>query len=319
MKADQEYFKFLNTILEKGNKKEDRTGVGTISHFGYQMRFDLKDGFPLITTKKVPFNLIKSELLWFIKGDTNIKFLLEHKNNIWNEWAFKKWIESDRYKGPDMTNFGIRSQEDEEFNKLYLEQMKIFKEKILTDEEFSKEFGELGNIYGKQWRSWGKRDGGTIDQFKDAINQLKNNPDSRRIIISAWNPEDVASEDTSLPPCHNMFQLYVANGKLSCQLYQRSGDGFLGICFNIASYALLIYLLAKECGLDVGEFIHTIGDAHIYSNHMDQVTEQLFRTPFESLELVLNYENKSIFDLTVDDIELKNYQSHSAIKAPVAV
>jgi thymidylate synthase len=317
MKADLEYFKLVNTILEKGNVKEDRTGVGTSSYFGYQMRFDLKDGFPLLTTKYVPFNLIKSELLWFIKGDTNIKFLLEHKNNIWNEWAFKKWIESDKYDGPDMKNFGIRVEKDEEFKKLYLEQMKIFKNKILTDENFSKEFGELGNVYGKQWRSWGKRDGGTIDQLKDVIGQLKNNPDSRRIIVTAWSPEDIPN--SLLPPCHNMWQLYVANGKLSCQLYQRSGDTFLGISFNIASYALLIHLLAKECGLEVGEFIHTIGDAHIYSNHMDQVAEQLAREPFESPELVLNYENKSIFDLTVDDIELKNYQSHKAIKAPVAV
>jgi thymidylate synthase len=317
MKADQEYFKMVNTILEKGNVKEDRTGVGTTSYFGYQMRFDLKDGFPLLNTKKVPFNLIKSELLWFIKGDTNIKFLLEHKNNIWNEWAFKNWIESDQYEGPDMKNFGIRMENDEEFKKIYLEQMKIFKEKILTDEEFSKEFGELGDVYGKQWRSWETTNGGTIDQLKGVINQIKSSPDSRRMIVTAWNPESI--ESALLPPCHNMFQFYVANGKLSCQLYQRSADSFLGIPFNIASYALLVHLLAKECGLEVGEFIHTIGDAHIYSNHMEQVAEQLSREPFESPQLVLNYENKSIFDLTVDDIELKDYKSHSAIKAPVAV
>lgn len=217
--CDKTYLELCKYILENGVKKDDRTGTGTTSIFGYQMRFDLQEGFPLLTTKKVPFKLIASELLWFIKGDTNIRYLLQNNNNIWNEWAFEKWIESDDYTGPDMTNFGLRSQQDEEFNLIYQEKMAEFKERILTNEQFSDKYGELGNVYGKQWRNWKTSLGETIDQLKNVIETIKTNPDSRRLIVSAWNPEDVPS--MALPPCHSLFQFYVVDGKLSCQLYQR--------------------------------------------------------------------------------------------------
>ena len=236
--ADKEYLNLCKTILENGITKDDRTGVGTKSIFGYQMKFDLNKGFPLLTTKKINFNLVWSELLWFIKGDTNIKFLLENKNNIWNEWAFKKWIESEEYTGPDMTDFGHR---------------------VLKD--------------------------------KDTM---------------------------ALPPCHTMFQFYVSDGKLSCQLYQRSADVFLGVPFNIASYSLLTILIAKECGLEVGEFVHTLGDAHIYVNHFEQVKEQMSRDAFKLPSLRLN-EFDSIFNLEISDVELIDYESHPFIKAPIAV
>jgi len=308
----------LKYVLEHGTKKEDRTGTGTISTFGYQMRFDLSDGFPLLTTKRVPFKLIASELIWFIQGDTNIRYLLQHNNNIWNEWAFKKWVESTSYTGPDMTNFGLRSQTDADFAKDYTEQMALFKQRILADDVFAAEFGELGNVYGKQWREWKTTQGDTIDQLKDVIATIKNNPDSRRLIVSAWNPEDVP-RNMALPPCHTMFQFYVTNGKLSCQLYQRSGDIFLGIPFNIASYALLTHLIAHECGLEVGEFIHTLGDAHIYTNHLEQIDLQLSREPRSLPVLKLNPDKKSIFDFTVEDLAIENYEPHPSIKAPVAV
>ena len=288
--ADKEYLKLCNHILENGIEKEDRTGVGTKSIFGYQMKFNLSEGFPLLTTKKVNFNLVWSELLWFIKGDTNIKFLLENKNNIWNEWAFKKWIESDEYTGPDMTDFGHRT---------------------LVDEEFSKKFGDLGNVYGKQWRDFNG-----IDQLKNVVEQIKTNPSSRRLIVSSWNPAEV--DTMALPPCHSLFQFYVNDGKLSCQLYQRSGDVFLGVPFNIASYSLLTILIAKECGLEVGEFVHTLGDAHIYKNHFDQVKEQMSRTPYSLPELKVK-DFESIFDLKIEDVEIVNYESHPFIKAPIAV
>ncbi|WP_129044902.1 thymidylate synthase [Companilactobacillus metriopterae] len=316
MNEDQ-YLTLLRSVLETGDTKTDRTGTGTISKFGYQMRFDLNESFPILTTKKVPFGLIKSELLWFLHGDTNIKYLLEHKNHIWDEWAFKKYVESSDYTGPDMTDFGIRSQKDPIFAEEYHNQMNLFDEKILNDDSFAKKYGDLGFVYGAQWRHWQKRDGGFIDQIANVIDQIKKTPDSRRLIVSAWNPEDVPT--MALPPCHSLFQFYVNNGKLSCQLYQRSGDLFLGIPFNIASYALLTHLIARECELQVGEFVHTIGDAHIYSNHIEQVKEQLSRTP-SSLkpQLKINSE-KSIFDLDVTDIELVNYDPQPAIKAVVAV
>lgn len=218
------YLDMLKHVLETGNQKGDRTGTGTISVFGYQMRFNLNEGFPLLTTKRVPFRLIASELLWFIKGDTNIRYLLQHNNNIWNEWAFKKWVESDEYSGPDMTNFGHRSLEDEGFNKLYQAEMENFKQRILEDDEFAKKYGELGNVYGKQWRKWETSNGETVDQLKSIIDSIKNNPNSRRHILSAWNPEDNfghSSNSAALPPCHTLFQFYVADDKLSCQLYQR--------------------------------------------------------------------------------------------------
>lgn len=315
--VEEPYLQLIRDILEKGHEKSDRTGTGTKSLFGYQMRFNLAEGFPLLTTKKVPFGLIKSELLWFLRGDTNIRFLLEHNNHIWDEWAFKNWVESDEYHGPDMTNFGLRAQEDDNFNKVYQDEKKKFCQKIVEDQEFANKFGNLGDVYGAQWRHWQTRNGETIDQIKDVIETIKNNPDSRRMIVTAWNPEDVSL--SALPPCHTLFQFYVNDGKLSCQLYQRSADVFLGVPFNIASYALLTHMIARETGLEVGEFVHTLGDAHIYLNHLDQVNEQLQRKPNDAPTLWLNPEKKNIMDFEMEDIKVKNYHSHSAIKAPVAV
>lgn len=311
------YLDLLQYILDHGVKKDDRTGTGTISIFGYQMRFDLSKGFPLLTTKRIPFRLIASELLWFIKGDTNIRYLLEHNNHIWDEWAFKKWVESDEYDGPDMTDFGLRAAKDEEFAKVLEEQMKIFNEKVLSDDEFAKKFGELGPVYGKQWRSWPSGNGETIDQLKNVIEQIKKNPNSRRLIVSAWNPAEV--EEMALPPCHTLFQFYVAEGKLSCQLYQRSADVFLGVPFNIASYALLTHLIAHECGLEVGEFVHSLGDTHIYLNHIEQVKEQLSREPRALPTLKINPEKTSVFDIALEDLSIEGYDPHPTIKAPVAV
>lgn len=253
---DKAYHDLCKRVLEEGENKDDRTGTGTISIFGHQMRFDLSEGFPLLTTKKVSFKLIATELLWFIKGDTNIRYLLQYKNNIWNEWAFKKWIESNEYDGPDMTDFGRRSLVDDEFNEQYKAQLAIFKDKILNDDEFMIKYGDLGNVYGKQWRDWKDQDGNRFDQLKTLIENIKQNPNSRRHIISAWNPTEI--DTMALPPCHTLFQFYVKDGKLSCQLYQRSADIFLGVPFNIASYSLLTHLIAKECGLEVGEFVHTL-------------------------------------------------------------
>jgi thymidylate synthase len=318
MNGEQQYLQLLRDVLDKGSRKEDRTGTGTISTFGYQMRFDLSQGFPLITTKRVAFRLVASELLWFIKGDTNIRYLLQHNNNIWNEWAFKKWVESDDYHGPDMTDFGLRSQSDEAFAALYQEQMGVFKARILEDDVFAEQFGELGNVYGKQWRDWRTSRGDSVDQLRDVVEAIKKTPDSRRLIVSAWNPEDVPT-NMALPPCHTMFQFYVSEGKLSCQLYQRSGDIFLGVPFNIASYALLTHLIAHECGLEPGEFIHTLGDAHIYLNHLEQIQEQLTREPKPLPKLVLEPGKTSLFEMELEDIKLENYEPHPGIKAPVAV
>lgn len=315
--GEQAYLNLCNYILENGYKREDRTHTGTYSVFGYQMRFDLSEGFPLLTTKRVPFRLVASELLWFIKGDTNIKYLLENNNNIWNEWAFDKWIKSSEYNGPDMENFGIRSQKDPDFNEAYQAQMKIFKEQILNDDDFAKKYGDLGSVYGKQWRKWKTSSNETIDQLREVIDSIKQNPNSRRHIVSAWNPEDIPN--MALPPCHTLFQFYVADGKLSCQLYQRSGDVFLGVPFNIASYALLTHLIAKECNLEVGEFVHTLGDAHIYSNHVEQVKKQLSREPRKLPKLILNNEKESIFDYEITDMSIEGYNPHPSIKAPIAV
>jgi thymidylate synthase len=263
----QQYLNLLQHILNNGAKKTDRTGTGTVSCFGYQMRFDLNDGFPLVTTKKLHLKSIIHELLWFLKGETNIAYLKENGVKIWDEWA---------------------------------------------DEN-----GELGPVYGKQWRSWGGANGETIDQITDVINQIKKNPDSRRLIVSAWNVADLPK--MALMPCHAFFQFYVAEGKLSCQLYQRSADVFLGVPFNIASYALLTMMIAQVCVLELGEFIHTFGDVHIYNNHMEQVNLQLSRKPFPLPTMKLNTEVKNIFDFKFEDFTLENYQFHPAIKAPVAV
>ncbi|HWC55336.1 MAG TPA: thymidylate synthase [Chitinophagaceae bacterium] len=263
----QQYLSLLQHILDNGVEKNDRTGTGTKSCFGYQMRFDLQKGFPLVTTKKLHLKSIIYELLWFLKGETNIKYLKDHGVSIWDEWA--------------------------------------------------NESGELGPVYGKQWRSWSGAENKTIDQISDVISQIKKNPDSRRLIVSAWNVAELPK--MALMPCHVLFQFYVANGKLSCQLYQRSADVFLGVPFNIASYALLTLMIAQVCDLQPGEFIHTFGDVHIYSNHMEQVKLQLSRDPYPLPTMKLNTSVKNIFDFQFEDFTLENYQCHPAIKAPVAV
>ncbi|EAD9906724.1 thymidylate synthase [Listeria monocytogenes] len=313
----KQYLDLEKYVLENGTQKGDRTGTGTISTFGYQMRFDLQEGFPIMTTKRVPFKLVVSELLWFLHGDTNIRYLLQHNNNIWNEWAFERFVKSDDYKGEDMTDFGLRAERDPAFKEVYQAEMEKFKTRILEDEAFANKYGELGNIYGKQWREWKTSQGETIDQLADLIEMIKTNPNSRRLIVSAWNPEDIPN--MALPPCHSLFQFYVADGKLSCQLYQRSADIFLGVPFNIASYALLTHLIAREVGLDVGEFIHTMGDAHLYNNHIEQVKEQLSRTPHKLPKLVLSDKPVTIFDFDVADISLDGYNPDPAIKAPISV
>lgn len=323
----KQYLKLCRDVLKKGTFKEDRTGTGTLSYFGYQMRFDLSKGFPLMTTKELNVPLIIHELNWFVKGDTNVKYLLENKTNIWNEWAIVKWFMSDDYTGPDMTNFGQRKATDPEFKKVYLEQLKIYKHRILTEPDFAEKYGDLGPVYGKQWRSWEGVDGRTYDQLQWCIDEIKRNPDSRRLIVSAWRPEysieDVegrkGEKQQALPPCHLLFQFYVANGKLSCQLYQRSGDILLGIPFNIPSYALLVHMVAHVTGLEVGEFIHTIGDAHIYSNHVPQIELQLTRKPHKLPTLQLNPEITRIEDFTLEDITILNYKAHPHIKGEVAV
>lgn len=263
----QQYLNLLQHILDNGAQKTDRTGTGTISTFGHQLRFDLQQGFPLVTTKKVHLKSIIHELLWFLKGETNIAYLKEHSVRIWDEWA--------------------------------------------------NEEGELGPVYGKQWRSWEGKDGKVIDQISDLISQVKKTPDSRRLIVSAWNVGELP--EMALMPCHTLFQFYVANNKLSCQLYQRSADVFLGVPFNIASYALLTMMVAQVCDLEPGDFIHTFGDVHIYSNHIEQVKLQLSREPFPLPVMKINPEVKDIFGFQFDDFKLENYQSHPAIKAPVAV
>ncbi|EAC8433998.1 thymidylate synthase [Listeria monocytogenes] len=313
----KQYLDLEKYVLENGTQKGDRTGTGTISTFGYQMRFDLQEGFPIMTTKRVPFKLVVSELLWFLHGDTNIRYLLQHNNNIWNEWAFERFVKSDDYKGEDMTDFGLRAERNPAFKEVYQAEMEKFKTRILEDEAFANKYGELGNIYGKQWREWKTSQGETIDQLADLIEMIKTNPNSRRLIVSAWNPEDIPN--MALPPCHSLFQFYVADGKLSCQLYQRSADIFLGVPFNIASYALLTHLIAREVGLDVGEFIHTMGDAHLYNNHIEQVKEQLSRTPHKLPKLVLSDKPATIFDFDVADISLDGYNPDPAIKAPISV
>lgn len=313
---EQDYLDLAKRIIDEGTERQDRTGTGTKSVFGHQMRFDLQKGFPLLTTKRVFFKLIKSELLWFLKGDTNIRYLLENNNHIWDEWAFERYVKSADYQGPDMTNFGIRVQEDPDFKELYDKEMAEFREKVLTDDTFSEKHGSLGNVYGAQWRAWKTTEGGFIDQINDVIESIKTNPNSRRHIVSAWNPEEVPT--MALPPCHTLFQFYVDGDKLSCQLYQRSADVFLGVPFNIASYALLTHLIAQETGLKVGEFVHTLGDAHLYLNHMDQINEQLSRDIRDFPTLELNKE-KSIFDFEMEDIKVLDYKPHKSIKAPIAV
>lgn len=288
----KQYHDLCEHILKNGTVKDDRTGTGTISVFGYQTRFDLQEGFPLLTTKRVPFRLIFEELKWFLNGDTNIKYLLDKNVNIWNADAYRVFKQNCKKKGLE----------------------------ILTEDQFifmAKRVGfDLGPIYGKQWRSWEDRAGMVIDQIANVINEIKTNPDSRRLIVTAWNPGDL--KKMALPPCHVIFQFYVLDGKLSCLLFQRSGDVFLGVPFNIASYALLTHMIAKECDLEVGEFIHTLGDAHIYLNHVDQVKEQLTREPKELPKLILP-KKSSIDDYVWEDVVLEGYNPHSAIKGDVSV
>ncbi len=263
----KQYLDLMRHVLEHGERKSDRTGTGTLSLFGYQMRFDLSLGFPMVTTKKLHLKSIVYELLWFLRGETNIRYLKEHGVSIWDEWADEK--------------------------------------------------GELGPVYGYQWRSWKAPDGRTIDQIASVVEEIRKKPDSRRLIVTAWNPADV--DKMALPPCHAFFQFYVSNGRLSCQLYQRSADIFLGVPFNIASYALFTMMVANVCGLKAGDFVHTFGDAHLYLNHLDQAKLQLSREPYPLPQMKINPGVKSIFDYQFEDFSLSNYQSHPPIKAPVAV
>lgn len=300
----KQYHKLLKKILKDGVKKGDRTGTGTKSIFGYQMRFDLSKGFPLLTTKKVFTKGIIHELLWFLKGETNIKYLVDNNIKIWNDWPFQSYLKQN----------GLE-EKFPKYSKEWHSEMISFVKKIKEDNGFAKKWGELGPVYGKQWRNF---EG--VDQISNLINDIKNNPNSRRLIVSAWNPKEIPEMAKSgLPPCHTIFQFYVAEGKLSCQLYQRSADVFLGVPFNIASYALLVHMIAQVCNLKLGDFVHTFGDAHIYSNHNEQVKLQLSRKFKELPTLVLNKEIKNIYDFKFEDIRIENYNPDSAIKAQVAV
>ena len=299
----EQYLDLLTEINSNGVRKDDRTGTGTISIFGHQMRFDLTEGFPLVTTKKVNFNSILHELLWFIKGDTNIEYLVKNNVNIWNEWPFQSWLE----KTGQNENLIMHSPE-------WKEKLTEFIGLVKTDSVFAEKYGDLGPVYGKQWRDF---EG--IDQLNQVVEDLKDNPNSRRHIVSAWNPREIPIMIKSgLPPCHTLFQFYVSDGKLSCQLYQRSADVFLGVPYNIASYALLTYMIASVTNLDVGEFIHSLGDTHIYLNHTDQVEEQLRREPYKLPKININ-KKTNLFDYVFEDFELQDYQSHSFISAPIAV
>ena len=297
----KQYLDLLKKIKEDGIVKSDRTGTGTRSIFGYQMRFDLSEGFPLLTTKRVFLKGVIHELLWFLAGDTNIKYLVDNGVHIWDNDAYRFYKELCAKHGVEpisMEDFLVAAQQ----------------QTPSPIEGYA--YGNLNHVYGYQWRSWGKPDGTAIDQVKQVINTIKNNPDSRRMIVSAWNVADV--EDMALPPCHVLFQFYVADGKLSCQLYQRSADTFLGVPFNIASYALLTMMIAQECGLQAGEFVHTLGDTHLYLNHMEQVDEQLARTPRALPTMRLNPDVKSVFDFRYEDFTLEGYDPHPTIKAPMS-
>ena len=291
----RQYLDFLQTILTKGTKKDDRTKTGTISIFGYQNRYNLTEGFPLLTTKKVHLKSILHELLWFIKGDTNIGYLVENGVRIWNEWPYEKFKKSPDYHG---------------------ETMEEFIEKIKYDKVFRKKYGDLGPVYGRQWRHFeGKKT--SVDQLSWVIDEIKNNPTSRRLIVSSWNPPLIS--DMALPPCHMMFQFYVNDGKLSLHLYQRSADAFLGVPFNIASYSMLLMMVAKVTNLVPYEFIHTMGDAHIYLNHLEQVHTQLEREPRKLPKLLIKGNQKTIFDFKYEDFELVDYDPHPMIKGKVSV
>lgn len=286
----KQYLNFLNHILENGQRKDDRTNTGIISTFGYQMRFNLEEGFPLLTTKKVHFKSVVHELLWFIKGDTNIKYLVDNDVRIWNEWPYRNFTQTEDFNGETQDEFVKRIKED--YN-------------------FAKKHGNLGPVYGKQWRDFNG-----FDQLKTIIEEIKSNPSSRRLIVNSWNPPQI--KDMALPPCHMMFQFYVSDNKLSLQMYQRSADAFLGVPFNIASYALLLALVAKVTNLEPFELVHTIGDAHIYLNHLDQVNTQLNREPRKLPKLILA-DKENIEDFAYEDIALTEYNPHPTIKGKVAV
>lgn len=292
----KQYLDLCKKILNEGHYKDDRTGTGTYSIFGYQVRYNLSDGFPLLTTKKVFLRGIIHELLWFISGSTNIKYLVDNNVHIWDDWAYKAYKNSNEFEGEDMKQFAERIKG------------------LDANDPFVKKWGELGPVYGRQWRNFNEEG---VDQLAILIDQIKNNPNSRRLIISAWNPCEV--DQMALPPCHSFMQFYVIDGKLSCQLYQRSADVFLGVPFNIASYSLFTMMIAQVCGLKAGEFIHTMGDAHIYSNHVEQIKLQLTREPKKLPTMKINPNVKSIFDFKIDDFTLEDYDPYPAIKGEVAV
>ena len=293
----KQYLDFLKHILDKGAPKGDRTNTGTYSTFGYQMRFDLNEGFPLLTTKRVHLKSIIHELLWFIKGDTNIKYLVDNDVRIWNEWPYEKFKQSEEYNNETLEEFVL---------------------KIRCDQNFADKYGDLGPVYGHQWRHFDGPNDVFRDQLGWVINEIKTNPNSRRLIVSSWNPTLI--DQMALPPCHTLFQFYVRDNKLSCQLYQRSADAFLGVPFNIASYALLTMMVAQICGLGLGDFVHTIGDAHIYSNHIEQVNKQLSRVPRSLPKMIIhNKDVKNIVDFKFEDFELVDYNPYKGIKAEVAV
>ncbi|MDR2828075.1 MAG: thymidylate synthase [Acholeplasmatales bacterium] len=287
----KQYLDLLKYILDNGIKKEDRTNTGTISIFGYQLRIDLNNGFPLLTTKRVHLKSVIYELLWFIKGDTNIKYLVDNDVRIWNDWPYDSFKKCNEYNN---------------------ETMEEFIEKIKNDNVFAAKYGDLGPVYGSQWRNFNG-----VDQLKFIINELKTNPNSRRMVLSAWNPAQISK--MALPPCHTLIQFYVVNNKLSLQLYQRSADTFLGVPFNIASYSLLLLMVAKVTSLEVGEFIHTFGDAHIYLNHLEQVNKQLSRTPKKLPKLIINRDVKDIFDFKYEDFTLEDYDPYKGIKGVVSI
>ncbi|RIA75946.1 thymidylate synthase [Anaeroplasma bactoclasticum] len=292
----RQYLDLCKKVLENGTYKDDRTGTGTYSLFGYQTRYNLEEGFPLVTTKKVFLRGIIHELLWFISGDTNIKYLVDNDVHIWDDWAYKAYKESSEFEGEDMKGFAARIKS------------------LDKDDPFVKKWGELGPVYGRQWRNFNEQG---VDQLENLINQIKTNPNSRRLIISAWNPCEV--DKMALPPCHSFMQFYVVNGKLSCQLYQRSADIFLGVPFNIASYSLFTMMIAQVCGLKPGEFVHTMGDAHIYTNHVDQIKLQLSREPKPLPVMKINPNVKSIYDFKIEDFTLEGYEPWPRIKGEVAV
>ena len=299
------YESLLKEVRDVGMTKSDRTGTGTVSVFGRMLRYDLSEGFPLLTSKKVPFHLIAGELLWFLTGSDNIKPLVDADNHIWTEWPLQAYLKE---VGREITD--TTSPE-------WAAELTAFEDKIKNEPGFAEQYGNLGEVYGKEWRTWPTSDGGHIDQISVVIDQIKRSPDSRRMLVSAWNVEFVGT--VKLPPCHLMFQFYVGEGKLSLMMTQRSSDMFLGVPFNIASYSLLLHMVAQQTGYEVGEFIWSSGDTHIYKNHFDQVNKQLSREPRPLPELVINRKPDSIFDYKIEDFEIVGYDPHPGIKAPVAV